>query len=68
VLQVVVVGLPLLVVYKVAGADLGSTRLPQSIAARKDEELEMVVLYFSISLVLPHGRESAEYEDNSTLS
>jgi hypothetical protein len=65
-LQVVVVGLPLLVVHEVAGADLGSIRSPQSIAARKDKGIGMV-FYFSISLVLPHGRESATYKDNSTL-
>jgi hypothetical protein len=38
-LLVVLVGLPLLVVYEVAGVDyLGSIRMPQLIAARKDKE------------------------------
>jgi hypothetical protein len=60
-LQVVVVGLSLLVVEEVAGVDfLGSIRSPQSIAARKDKELECDVLYFYISFVLTHGREFAE--------
>jgi hypothetical protein len=37
--RVVVVGLPLLVVYKVAGAEyLGSIRSPQPMVARKDKE------------------------------
>jgi hypothetical protein len=59
---------PTLVVYEVAGAEyLGSIRLPQSMAARKDKELECDVLYFSISFVLPHGRALTTYKENSTL-
>jgi hypothetical protein len=37
-LRVVVVGLPLLAVYEVAGADLGSIRTPLLVAVRKENE------------------------------
>jgi hypothetical protein len=44
-LWVVAVGLPVFVVYEVAGAEyLGSIRLPQSMAARKDKESGCKVL------------------------
>jgi hypothetical protein len=37
-LQVVVVGLPLLAVYEVAGADLGSIRTPLLASVRKENK------------------------------
>jgi hypothetical protein len=43
-LRVVVVGLPLLAVYKVAGADLGSIRTPLLVAVRKGNESGFHVL------------------------
>jgi hypothetical protein len=43
-LQVVVVGLPLLAVYEVAGADLGSIRTPLLVAVRKENESGFNVL------------------------
>jgi hypothetical protein len=41
---VVVSGLPLLAVYKVAGADLGSIRTPLLVAVRKENESGLDVL------------------------
>jgi hypothetical protein len=43
-LWVVVVGLPLLAVYKVAGVDLGSIRMPLLTSVRKDNESGFDVL------------------------
>jgi hypothetical protein len=43
-LWVVVVGLPLLAVYEVAGADLGSIRTPLLVAVREENESGFDVL------------------------
>jgi hypothetical protein len=43
-LQAVVVSLPLLAVYEVAGADLGSIRTPLLASVRKENELGFDVL------------------------
>jgi hypothetical protein len=66
-LQVVVVGLPLLTVDEVAGADLGSIRAQLLASVHKENELGFDVLYLDIYFVLTHKGAPAACKDNSTL-
>jgi hypothetical protein len=66
-LRVMVVSLPLLAVYEVAGADLGSIRTPLLASVPKENEWDIDVLYLDSYYVLTHKGAPAACKDNSTL-